>query len=84
MKVTIGESQTIFELEACPLCGGKSGFTYRVTTRGIQTRSWRGGDSYGYFEDISSTHGAYRCDDCGKIVKTPRFSRIDEQNSPHP
>lgn len=60
-------SITIFDLDCCPHCRGKGGFTYRAVTRGVQFRSWDGESNF--FEDTSTSHGAYRCDDCGKIIR---------------
>jgi hypothetical protein len=36
---------SIFDRECCPLCGGKSGFTYRATIRGTQFMPWKGGEN---------------------------------------
>jgi DNA-directed RNA polymerase subunit RPC12/RpoP len=60
---------SIFDFESCPKCGGKTGFTYRFTMRGEQFRPWKGGDLEASFEDDWTKHGAYRCADCGKIIK---------------
>lgn len=61
---------SIFDLECCPICGGKSGFSYRITMRGRQFQPWKGSDGDAFFEDTDTKHGAYRCDDCGKIIKS--------------
>lgn len=64
-------TRSVFDMECCPLCGGKAGFTYRVTIRGTQFMPWKGSEIGAYFEDSDSKNGAYRCDDCGKIIKPP-------------
>jgi len=61
---------SIFERVCCPHCGGKTGFTYKATIRGTQFMPWKGGHGDAYFEDSDSNHGAYRCDDCGKVIKS--------------
>jgi hypothetical protein len=61
---------SIFDMECCPLCGGMAGFTYRATIRGTQFMPWKGSGIDAYFDDSDSKHGAYRCDDCGKIIKS--------------
>lgn len=61
---------SIFERECCPHCGGKTGFFYHATIRGQQFMPWKNGKADAYFEDSGSKHGAYRCDDCGKTVKS--------------
>lgn len=67
------ETGSIFDRECCPLCGGTSGFHYILTIKGLQFQPWKGGDRYeASFEsyDNSAKHGAYRCQDCGKIIKS--------------
>lgn len=71
---------SIFELEACPKCGGKTGFSYRLTIRGTQFMPWRGSDGGAHFNDDDSKHGAYRCEDCNKIV---RASHPPKTIAPH-
>lgn len=61
---------SIFDRECCPLCGGKSGFTYRATIRGTQFMPWKNGEGNAFFADSDSKHGAYRCDDCGKVIRS--------------
>lgn len=66
-------ASSIFDYEQCPLCGGASGFSYILTIRGIQSQPWKNGDAYeSFFESCQSSakHGAYRCQDCGKIIKS--------------
>lgn len=64
-------SDTIFDLECCPHCESKSGFTYLLTTTGIQFYPWKNSDAEPAYTDSKSygKHGAYRCDECGKIIK---------------
>lgn len=66
------ETGSIFDLECCPRCGGKSGFTYKLTIRGVQFQPWKNSGEQASFESFQmpSSHGAYRCDDCGKIIKS--------------
>ncbi len=72
----MSEGRTIHELDCCPRCGGKSGFSYKLTIRGTQTQMWKGSDREGYFEhDHTTGHGAYRCDDCSQIIKPKHISQ---------
>jgi len=63
------EKKSIFEMTCCPLCGGKSGFQYIMTMTGLQVQPWKDGNYDGFFEDTKTKHGAYRCQDCNKIIK---------------
>lgn len=69
-------------MERCPLCGGQSGFSYRLTIKGEQFQPWKNGEGASHFESIphATRHGVYRCDDCGKVIKSnPELS--DAQRS---
>lgn len=82
-KVTAGEvysppPRSVFDLECCPECSGKSGFTYIMTMRGTQFQPWKGGKLDAYFEASRTYHGAYRCDECGKIIKPNKKDQIHE------
>lgn len=63
---------SIFDMECCPKCGGTTGFNYILTIRGSQFQPWKHSELEPSFEDLghNSKHGAYRCDDCGKIIKS--------------
>lgn len=63
-------ASSIHDMKCCPICGGNSGFTYRATIRRIQFMPWKGGKGEAYFEDTGGNHGAYRCDDCRKVIKS--------------
>ena len=52
------------------MCGGKEGFSYRATIRGTQFMPWKGSKDDAYFVDSDIKHGAYRCDDCGKVIRS--------------
>lgn len=53
--------------ERCPHCGGDTGFSYKVTIRGVQWMKWDGtGVS---FDDSDTRRGAKRCLDCNRIVR---------------
>lgn len=65
---------TIFDLKCCPICGGKSGFIYKAIIKGTQFMPWKGGECDAYFEDYGGSHGAYRCEDCGKIINTKKIT----------
>ena len=78
---------SVFSLECCPHCGGETGFSYRLYMKCHQFRSWgdaigRKGKEAGSWTtcvDIDSRHGAYRCDDCGKVIKSNVLMRRGAQ-----
>lgn len=66
---------SVFSMRECPHCSGKSGFRYRLYLVASQYMQWADdreecATGMEYQEDTSRTrHGAYRCDDCDKIIK---------------
>jgi len=51
---------------ACPHCGGKTGYYYKMTIYGEQWMEWNGDPVN--FQDTSSKHGIKRCQDCKKRI----------------
>jgi len=71
------------EITECPHCGSKESYSYIVIIKGVQTRGFiviikgvqtRGFDGRDFYNNHCGTgidkHGACRCDECGKIIKS--------------
>lgn len=59
-------SENAKAIPRCPKCGGTTGYRYLCYIVGEQWNEWNGkGVS---FEDLKCRHGAYRCQDCNRIV----------------
>lgn len=60
---------SVFQRECCPHCKGTGGFIYKLTIQGLQFQPWQNTEGSPDFESLSGKHGAYRCTDCGKIIR---------------
>lgn len=63
---------SVFDLECCPYCKGTTGFRYRMYLVGTQYQGWlgQGDQNLDFVGDLNLTkHGAYRCEDCGRIIR---------------
>lgn len=54
----------------CPFCGNNESYSYIVTQRYIQNRSFFGSEHDNPDGGLGvDHHGACKCDKCGKIIK---------------
>lgn len=63
----------LLELDCCPKCGGKEGFSYKLTMIGIQEHSWECNfedDIVTNYDDISECKTTIpRCLECKKLLR---------------